>query len=266
MYSAEGVTERQETTGGFESGVAAKVQRIRPSVQPSSIQGYEHVRGFGIYALPFDSGHVLALRVFPENDFAPYSTVWHRTPDGRWSIYVDGPRHDTACPRYFGDAIDHVQSADITLTWVGPMELQVQMDDPELLLTVRMDAPLTATVLNAIGARIPSSLRRIPAVASLFARVADTVFGIGDVTLIGTTPNGQRTILMPRQMYPIESAVATFDGDDLGNPTTSKTNPTMGNVAFPARPMLAIGEAYFEILDQSEYDRTHSELNETSMA
>lgn len=265
MYSAEGVTERQETTEGFEGGIAAKVQQIRPSVQPSPMQGYEHVRGFGIYALPFDSGHVLALRVFPENDFAPYTTVWHRTPDERWSIYVDGPRHDTACPRYYGDATGHVQSADITLTWAGPMELQVQMDDPELLLTVRMDAPLTARILNAIGARVPSSLWRVPAVASLFAQVADTVFDTGDVTLIGTAPNGQRAILMPRQMYPIESAVATLDGDDLGNPTTSKTNSTMGNVAFPARPMLAIGEAYFEILDQSEYDRTRSELNEISV-
>lgn len=265
MYSDEGVTERQEPTGEFESGVAAKVRQIRPSVQPSSMQGYEHVRGFGIYALPFDSGHVLALRVFPENDFAPYTTVWHRTPDGRWSIYVDGPWHDTACPRYYGDATDHVQTANITLSWVGPMELQVQMDDPELLLTGRMDAPLPARILNAIGARFPSSFWRVRGVTSLFAWVADTVFGIGDVTLIGTAPNGQRAILLSRHMYPIKSAEATLDGDDLGDPTTSATNPTMGNVAFPARPMLAIGEAYFEILDHSEYDRTRSELNATGV-
>lgn len=265
MYSADGITECQQSTGEFESGIAVKVQQIRPSIQPSPMQGYEHVHGFGIYALPFDSGHVLALRVFPENDFAPYTTVWHRTPDVRWSIYVDGPRHDTACPRYYGNATDHVQSANITLSWVRPMELQVQMDDPELLLTVRMDAPLPATILNAIGARFPFSLWRVPGVASLFAQVADTVFSIGDVTLIGTTPNGQRAVLIPRQMYPIESAVATLDGDDLGEPITSKTNPIMGNIAFPARPMLAIGEAYFEILDQSEYDRTRSELNETGV-
>ena len=138
------------------------------------------------------------------------------------------------------------------------------MADPELLVTVRMDGPLAATILNANGARFPSSLWRVPGVASLFAQVADTVFGIGDVTLIGTAPNGQRAILLPRQMYPIGSAVATLDGDDSGEPTTGKKNPITGNVAFPARPMLAIGEAYFEILDQSEYGRTRSELNETS--
>lgn len=37
--------------------------------------GYEYVKGWSVSGLPFDSGHVLALRVFPENDFSPYRTV-----------------------------------------------------------------------------------------------------------------------------------------------------------------------------------------------
>jgi hypothetical protein len=28
-------------------------------------------------------GHLLALRVFPENDFGAYRTLWHRDPAGR---------------------------------------------------------------------------------------------------------------------------------------------------------------------------------------
>ncbi len=44
---------------------------------------HEYVKGWGVFGLPFDSGHVLALRVFPENDFSPYRTVWHRDPGGR---------------------------------------------------------------------------------------------------------------------------------------------------------------------------------------
>ncbi len=59
---------------------------------------HEYARGWGVFALPFDSGHVLALRVFPQNDFSPYRAVWHRDPDDRWSIHVDGQRLDTACP------------------------------------------------------------------------------------------------------------------------------------------------------------------------
>src|SRR2546423_10465946 len=32
---------------------------------------HEYVKGWGVFGLPFDSDQVLALRVFPENDFAP---------------------------------------------------------------------------------------------------------------------------------------------------------------------------------------------------
>lgn len=61
--------------------------------------GHEYARGWGIFALPFDSGHVLALRVFAQSSFGPYRSVWHRDPEGRWSIYADAPRPDIACPR-----------------------------------------------------------------------------------------------------------------------------------------------------------------------
>src|SRR5207245_2067157 len=77
-------------------------------------------------------GHVLALRIFPENDFGPYRTVWHRDPAGRWSIHVDGPRLDTACPRYYGPACHYTGYAQIGLTWDGPATLRVILDSPAL--------------------------------------------------------------------------------------------------------------------------------------
>jgi hypothetical protein len=43
---------------------------------------HEYVKGWGVFGLPFDSGHVLALRVFPENDFGSYGTVCLRVPSG----------------------------------------------------------------------------------------------------------------------------------------------------------------------------------------
>src|SRR5229473_8386550 len=81
--------------------------------------GHEYVKGWGVFGLPFESGHVLALRVFPENDFSPYRTIWHRDPGGRWSIYVGGQRLDTACPRYYGPARSHIGLAQIDLEWTG---------------------------------------------------------------------------------------------------------------------------------------------------
>ena len=82
-------------------GLSAQLEDL-PVVQGHAPwPGHEYARGWGVFALPFDSGHVLALRVFPANDFSPYRAVWHRDPNDRWSIHVDGPRLDTACPRYF---------------------------------------------------------------------------------------------------------------------------------------------------------------------
>jgi hypothetical protein len=97
---------------------------------------HEYVRGWGVFALPFDSGHVLALRVFPQNDFAPYRTVWHRTPDGSWSIFVDGPRLNIACPRYYGPACTAVKHTRIDLSWVAPAALRITMDEPALTWSV----------------------------------------------------------------------------------------------------------------------------------
>ena len=54
---------------------------VRPATRSSVVRshapwpGQEYARGWGVFALPFDSGHVLALRGFPANDFGPYRAV-----------------------------------------------------------------------------------------------------------------------------------------------------------------------------------------------
>jgi hypothetical protein len=88
---------------------------------------HEYVRGWGVFGPPFDTGHVLALRVFPENDFAPYRTVWQRTPDGVWSILVDAPRLDIARPRYSAPACSVTSFAHIEIERSGPMSLRITM-------------------------------------------------------------------------------------------------------------------------------------------
>ncbi|MDZ7717159.1 MAG: hypothetical protein U5J95_13200 [Balneolaceae bacterium] len=71
--------------------LARDLQSIEPKVTISPWSGYEHVRGYAVLILPLSSGHLLGLRVWPQNDFAPYVSVWHRTPEGHWSMYIDGP-------------------------------------------------------------------------------------------------------------------------------------------------------------------------------
>ena len=142
--------------------VAARVTAIPPGTGEAPWPGHEYVHGWGVFGLPFDSGHVLALRVFPQNSFAPYRTVWHRDPYGRWSIFVDGPRLDIACPRYYGPACEHVGHARVELSWTGPSTLRVNVDEPSLswTLSVRASAVLGFVNLSARRCRSQRGAQR----------------------------------------------------------------------------------------------------------
>ena len=59
--------------------LAAELKDLEPRRGRFPWPNHEYVRGWGVFGLPFDSGHYLALRVFPENDFARIgSTVLYR--------------------------------------------------------------------------------------------------------------------------------------------------------------------------------------------
>jgi hypothetical protein len=175
------------------------------------------VKGWGIFGLPFDSGHVLALRVFPDNDFSPYSSLWHRDPQGRWSIYVDGPRLDTACPRYFGAACEYTGHRRLDLEWVGPATLRVRMGSPTVdwRLTA-VQTPMLA-VLNALHGTLPLSTWRSPTLIGTRELMVRSL-GMGRLQMSGIMPSGHAGTLMPERMYFVNDATATIDGTDLGKP------------------------------------------------
>lgn len=219
---------------------------------------HEYVKGWGVFGLPFDSGHVLALRVFPENCFGPYRTLWHRDPNGSWSIHVDGPRLDTACPRYYGAACDHTGYARIGLTWAGPATLRVTMDSPSLDWTLTASATRLLGLLNGISGALPLASWRPRLLVRARERLARAL-GMGDLQLSGTMPSGHTGTLMPQRMYFVDDSHGTFDGVDLGRPTRLRENPRIGDVPLPARGVLAVGQAVWEILDPAEYERTRTE-------
>jgi len=224
--------------------LARLAQSIPSARRPSPLAGAEHVRGFGIYALPFSSGHVLALRVFPESDFGPYTSIWHRDPEGAWSIYVDGVALEQACPRYFGACADS-RSARIAIEWRGPRKLRVLMDEPALDWDVSMGSSLLFAAMNLVAPLIPERLYRRPLMLGLFARAARRWFGMGDIDLLGTVPNGQLGILLPRRMLPVVASRAVLGGQDLGEPVRARENPAIGALRLPARPVFALGTGYF---------------------
>lgn len=221
--------------------------------------GYEYVRGWGIFGLPFDSGHVLALRVFPEGSFPAYRALWHRTPEGRWSIHVDGPRVDLACPRYFGPACDEVGTARIEVGWTGARTLQVQVDGPHLEWTTRLARSPLMAALNPISSALPTASWR----SSVMLRTREVLarsLGLGQIAFAGEMPSGHEGVLMPQRMYLVRSARATLDGVDLGQPTRARPNPDIGGVPLPARGVLAIGQAAWGIKDPAEFRRTLGEV------
>jgi hypothetical protein len=220
---------------------------------------HEYVKGWGVMGLPLDSGHYLALRVFPENDFSPYKTVWHRDAEGRWSIFVDGPRFETACPRYYGPACTLVEHASIGLTWTGPMSLHVTVDTCRLDWTVEATETALLRALNAMSARLPTWTWRPRTLLGARELLARRVLGMGEIRMRGTMPSGHTGTLMPQRMYFIDDSTAMLDGEDLGHAAHVTTTPDIGGFPLPARGVLAIGQAAWPILDHEEYARTRSE-------
>lgn len=226
---------------------------------------HEYVRGWGVFGLPFDSGHVLALRVFPDNSFAPYRTVWHRDPSGHWSIHADAPRLDIACPRYYGPACDYVGHAQIDISWTGPRILRVRMHEPRLEWTLIVARSAVLGLLNPASALLPVSTWRSHALRRPRELVAGAL-GMGDLQLAGRMPSGHYGVLMPQRMYLVKRSHASLAGHDLGNPTTLSDNPMIGGVPLPARGILAIGQAMWEIRDPEEYERIRNDVASSATA
>ena len=220
---------------------------------------HEHFKGWGVFGLPFDSGHVLALRVVPESDFGAYRTLWHRGPAGHWSIYVDGPRLDTACPRYYSKALTHTGFARIDLGWTAPDTLRVTMDRPHIDWSLTAHTTAALELLNFVSARLPLSTWRPPTLVHAREAIASWL-GMGRVEFSAVMPNGQSGTVMPQQIYFIDRSRASVDGTDIGHPIHARDNPTIGSVPLPARGVLATGRAILRIADIAAYEQTLAEI------
>lgn len=240
--------------------LAAKARAIEPRTGESPWSGHEYGRGYGVLVCPFDSGHLLGLRVFPENDFAPYVSFWHRAPGEDWAIYVDGPSLDTACPRYWGPATGTTALAEIDVNWTGRRELRVTMDEPALDWRLSMAAPPIMRGLNTLEAALPRWTWRVGTLRRLREWVARRYHGYGDIELAFTSASGHEVVLLARENYRVDASTARLDGQSLGEPVTLDRNPTVGGVALPAAPSFAFGEAQARIDDPDEYRRTRARV------
>ncbi|CAN5652347.1 hypothetical protein BH23CHL2_BH23CHL2_30560 [soil metagenome] len=241
--------------------LASELQEIQPQMRDSPWAGHEHYHGYGVMVMPFSSGHLLGLRVFPDTDFGPYRSVWHRTPGGDWSIFNDGHSLDTTCPRWWGPVLKHASLTGIDVTWTGPSVLRVTMEEPQLEWTMSISASLPLRAINKLSAKLPSWTWKVSPLVSARESMAKRLLGMGDLRFTFPAPNGSSATVMCEQIYFIESSEAILEGQSLGHPVRLPANPTIGDVALPTRPSFFVGKAYARIDDPDEYRQTREEVS-----
>lgn len=241
--------------------LARELAAIEPKISTAPWADYEYARGYAVMALPFSSGHLLGLRVFPENDFAPYKSVWHRTPEGEWSIYNDGPSLATTCPRWWGPVLKHAALVPLSVTWTGPNELRVEMEAKQLVWTMSMSARPIHRVLNAVSASLPLWTWKPAPLVRVREWMAKHVYDMGDLRFTFEAPTGRYAIVMAEKLFIIDSSSASWEGRDLGEPVQLDANPTIGDIPLPTRPSFVVGQGFGRITDRDEYERTRARMN-----
>jgi hypothetical protein len=215
----------------------------------------ERFRGYGVVGLPFASGHTLAFRRMTSSSVGPpFTSIWHRGPEGRWTFYVDQDP-EWSCPRFFGAAIDRVVTGAIELTWEGPLEVSLRVPDARFEWAVRLSADLRTRAITAVGLMLPGPVLSSEGVLSAMGEVGGQILGLGALALGGSTPNGQTYQASPRRVWRVAASAAVVDGVDLGPLGPLPNQVRLGDFWIPNRGIFAVGDGRFEVLDPSRHSR-----------
>ena len=213
----------------------------------------ERFHGWGVLGFPFASGHVLGLRRWPASSIGPpYTSVWHRAPDGAWSFWSTEPPQ-ISCNRYAGELITHTAQTPIAIAWPGDWTLHIEVEKVSLRWEIILSEPPIARALNAVAARLPDRLRRADAVLRVLGPVAGRLLGAGPIALTGYMPNRQRFWMAPYRVWVASRSNATLAGQDMGGPAPLPEQARVGDFRIPQRGLLAIGSVYFTPLDPTRH-------------
>jgi hypothetical protein len=173
--------------------------------------------GYVILDLKFASGDILSLRRFPVASIGiGYTSVWHRSPEGEWTLFADVP-HPQGCSRYFADMFTRTIVAPIRIDWRGPRSLVVEVDGGAVLKW-RMDLAPSAgtTIFNAAARLLPPAwwVRRRPFV--LTRSFLDLALKAGRLRLVKNVPDGIRVHALPQAVWTVNASRARLCGRDLG--------------------------------------------------
>lgn len=215
----------------------------------------DHFAGYAVIGLPFQSGHVLALRRFPESSIGPgYTSVWHRDPDGAWTFYSTiAP--ELGCARYFGREIAQNVVAPIEIEWQSPAGFTVNIGTT-LCWTVNLTESLSTRFMNRVAALLPAACWSWQSTLTSMGAASRLLLGTGRMNFSGKTPNGHEFIANPQRVWLIDSSFAILNGSDLGPTGPLKEQAHLNDLLIPQRGVFAVVRAFLKpsgvtVLDSS---------------
>jgi hypothetical protein len=217
----------------------------------------ERFSGYGVLGVPFTSGNLLAMRRFPASSLGEsYTSVWHRNPQGRWTIYTSvAPQ--LACPRFFGSAIDEALVREIEISWTSSQDFTLSIqEDPGLEWHLSLAQTPVTRLMDAVDSVLPDALWRKEAVLKAMGKAAGLMLRAGRLPMAGQVPNGQRFHLTPKHIWVIQSSTARMDNQDLGSVGALPVQTKLGDFWIPQRGIFVIGLAFFEPLDPARHALT----------
>ena len=206
--------------------------------------GDERFTGYGVMGMPLASGHYLALRDMVASSVGPaYRAVWHRDPDGRWTIHTTGAPGLT-CPRYFGSMTAVAHAPDIDVSWPDDHTIEVVLGDG-LRWRIELAATPATRLMTGMGGALPEAGWRSDAVLAAMGPMARTMLRTGRIRLRGTTPSGPRFKAAPLKIWRVVGGAASWHGDDLGVQAPLGAQEHLGDFWLPQRGVFFVGHARF---------------------
>lgn len=199
--------------------------------------------GYAVLGVAFTSGDVLALRRFPLTSRGPaYTSVWHRSPAGRWTFYTDVA--DQGCARYFGPALDEVVVAPIRIEWTGPRSVSIAIDGGRRLTwSLLMRSTAVTRAFNRVAPHLSPIFRRQPRLLVVLATLARLVLRTGPMRLVGLTPSGAAFVGQPWALWVVRSSRACIAGQDTGPNRPLDAALALGDFRIPRRGLFAASHA-----------------------
>ncbi|GAB3385517.1 hypothetical protein GCM10027568_02710 [Humibacter soli] len=221
----------------------------------------ERFIGYGAMGVPFESGHYLALRHMVASSVGPaYRAIWHRDPNGRWTIYTT-VAPELSCPRYFGAAATSAEQVPaIDLRWSSDHGVEVTLPGV-LRWRLELSASPATRMMSGMAGSMPDSAWARDAVLAPMGPMAGVMLGSGRIRLRGTTPNEQHFKAAPLNVWRVTGGRARLGDDDLGRLAPLPEQTRMADLWLPQRGIFFAGRFRFTATPGTASADTTAELH-----